>query len=1429
MVKNKHIKVENQNGTSVLLSAAIIVDYLKNYTSEWSNLSTSSRLEEIASEFPKDNDPTNTPLIDLFNAKIGYAVPKVMLNNLINDVIVLLRDEKPEYLIMFQSFNNLEKVAIYFILMIKKDRTTSEVFELIGSNYTTLSKRDIMIKLLSEVDVEESTDDPADPINGLYRLIATTPTHSTNELPNDSFSFRTGDIEFKEFTFPMHSYNTTKRFGWLDIIPNDGVRNYYDRFIQTWKANNNIINSWSASSTSSLYKNTYWMNILADSVMSAISGSSTNRHRVVKNYRDVLSTLSYKEIAFSSTDEKPLFKYVGENFFDFNLNANTTEDQASRSPLTMTKYTGSDSITRNYFDRNNLKAGWATYNDDFNALRTALAYYTSDINFWFTSDREAINTAYSDYLHTQDANGFLTSNSKSETKGYFSNVMFLQNAIQRILFPRILKYAQGGYYSNTSDDTIFSSDQKTYDTIFDSIVNNSFVYTDKNISSNVIDGNYEIIPNRITLNTKTDDMAVMNYRDFVNYKATNLYEFILNSLVVGKDNVKSNGIRKVITVEDLNSYTKAPLVYKAGAINYNQVNTKVTNNTTSVTVSDLNTDSIVYNFGTDIYNPTNKNWIKRIVDAFFKLEDNNYSKINYRNVKFFKLPVHSGIEAITDKLNRNIVRVDRELLTDITDLANFNIAGLSLADFTYGEKALLREYIDSFKAIKKLATATSDYEVVELMKKDLDYLSAWKTNPTYVARYNKDNTYYKVSSSANPMPPNASTDYDSNPSGYVIFAEWVAYVESLKKNIYFPEMLSYTDINNIKSFLNRAIIKITKNRSYSKDYMMIPQVKELIRNSAINIEHSRTGTSDSSNIMKLRTVGTNFLTSLKLIISTIKETDEYKTAFDNFNVQFKTGSWANIGTTLTSIRDVLLDDTLIEAAIASNNLYKDPYKSSMLKDLDKALYRLTIVNYFTYLQNTEAVAESNLAGTVFVDNNANGIIKYYTDLVIMAKFAEKYHEMVPKYIKYLETNILGKYYNRINAIKSLPSWDYESLHRRDREIDLKANGGVNINDYNIVWMTGDNPGIRMVYKGKLGLSSSYRVSGSSLYSGGGLSYSGNNNIFRNRWWRKWLTSGTDTFSYEVASLFKVPNVVVSDNNVQFPEVWEYNNPDPIGKLTLFNKMRFNNNDGNTLNDEPYQNGKVANISAFKYTNGSTTQYENIGVPLLLLGDEGKEWNKPNTTRLYSFSFETDFLNLWYTDEKYSDGGSHNKGGGEAYTSNYKLVSTADKYKNFGLGNMDIQKMFRHFWNMESSPMGNPYTVMNYDIFSTWDEGYDYTKGHFPWSTTQSETFALFNDKIFSQIHKKSNKYDFKFVLDSCYKEGIWSPIRLSGEDRTIGVDPDITNDQIYDNFYLLSSARTFGNTTDLRTAIIDVYNRNFRNRVYLTYLKWRYYNNLGAW
>jgi hypothetical protein len=146
----------------------------------------------------------------------------------------------------------------------------------------------------------------------------------------------------------------------------------------------------------------------------------------------------------------------------------------------------------------------------------------------------------------------------------------------------------------------------------------------------------------------------------------------------------------------------------------------------------------------------------------------------------------------------------------------------------------------------------------------------------------------------------------------------------------------------------------------------------------------------------------------------------------------------------------LLNDTLIADAIENSGLYLDN-KNGILKDLDTGLYKLTIKNFFNYISTSSIPVESNISKNIFVDNADTGIIRYYSDIVTLMKFAGKYHELLPKYIKYLNNNVLNKYYNKIQAIKSLPAWDYESFHRRDKEVDLKGkSNGLNAHDYNIV-------------------------------------------------------------------------------------------------------------------------------------------------------------------------------------------------------------------------------------------------------------------------------------------------------------------------------------------------------------------------------------------
>jgi len=176
----------------------------------------------------------------------------------------------------------------------------------------------------------------------------------------------------------------------------------------------------------------------------------------------------------------------------------------------------------------------------------------------------------------------------------------MQSAIQRVLYPKILKAAQGGYKGKDLDD-IFEIDNNVYDTIFDSIVNNSFVYTDKDITSTNLDefkSNYEIIPNRVILDAGT------------NTKATNLYEFIVNSFVASQANISGGASRRYTTSSEINDYNRQALLYTEDpSINYNPISNQVISDVISepktLTISDFDIGSIVYDFGNDIYTPTN--------------------------------------------------------------------------------------------------------------------------------------------------------------------------------------------------------------------------------------------------------------------------------------------------------------------------------------------------------------------------------------------------------------------------------------------------------------------------------------------------------------------------------------------------------------------------------------------------------------------------------------------------------------------------------------------------------------------------------------------------------------------------------------------------------------------------------------------------------
>jgi hypothetical protein len=87
-------------------------------------------------------------------------------------------------------------------------------------------------------------------------------------------------------------------------------------------------------------------------------------------------------------------------------------------------------------------------------------------------------------------------------------------------------------------------------------------------------------------------------------------------------------------------------------------------------------------------------------------------------------------------------------------------------------------------------------------------------------------------------------------------------------------------------------------------------------------------------------------------------------------------------------------------------------------------------------------------------------------------------------------------------------------------------------------------------------------------------------------------------------------VTISDNNIEFPSTWEYGDPDwmvKIDKFRTLNKLSRSN-----ANEYPYQPGLVANISSFYYERENQEKEPNspylvsIGVPILLLGDDGSE-------------------------------------------------------------------------------------------------------------------------------------------------------------------------------------------------------------------------------
>ena len=373
--KNIHINViDTKTNTTAVLSSAIIVDLLRSYEKDWGNLSSQARISSVEDEFgildsSEILDETIRASVELLNEKIGYAVPAKTLSSLVDEVVYKLRDEKVEYLTIFQSFNSLEKVAIYFIL--KLDRhAPSEVFDRINKGYNELSKRDTIINLLSEVPMDTVALTDVDPINGLYRMIHNVDTHEVNV--QQPITFESGNIEFKEFSFPMHSYNTTKRLGGLDISPSVGVRNYYNRFDKTWLANSSTreMSAWNNAESSPIHKDkgVYPDQILVNSFSNMVGVSIQNLKNSINSYYDIF-TISNRPLPMDASNEGKLFSMLGENFLDYKNNPIDTADMVHNAPLTMTKFVSPNATNSNYVNRSNLQVGQVNYSRDLKTLK----------------------------------------------------------------------------------------------------------------------------------------------------------------------------------------------------------------------------------------------------------------------------------------------------------------------------------------------------------------------------------------------------------------------------------------------------------------------------------------------------------------------------------------------------------------------------------------------------------------------------------------------------------------------------------------------------------------------------------------------------------------------------------------------------------------------------------------------------------------------------------------------------------------------------------------------------------------------------------------------------------------------------------------------------------------------------------------------------
>lgn len=1424
MTNNILMRVVNDNNEERILSGSIIVELLKNYTSDWGKISSSSVIEDTVQ--PLVSGDSN---IELFNEKIGYVAPKFSLSQIIEEVVEAIREENPDYVMDYHSFNDIEKIAIYFILRVNNNRSIKEVFDTLNNNYDDISKRDLLIKYLTEVSSPETDRLRVNPIYTLYNIFNFMKTHEPREYNFNSNKDFKGKLEFKEYSFPMHSYNVTTRYAPLAHQNKAGysgdVRNYRETFNASFLKNNtpssittiqeNIIRNKSVTGEAVLQKKIIdekypGMEELINNLVVPEDAPKEAKYiiELIKkrkySYRTLLM-IANRDDNYMDANDGDLVKYLSENFFDYSPANNKL---LSLSPFTMAYPNGSD-VPSNY------KFGTTTHSSNFNRFKTIMSYYVSDINFWLTAN----NNDYANYVYNKNNNtDILPSNSKVETKGYFNNLMFLESSIKRILYPKVLEFSKG-LYNNWPFKTnkgydynkIFaiSNEQETYDQIFDSIVNNAYIFTDRNATGtnlNLIKPNYEYLTGRLLLNNPNDKLIS---------KPNTINEFILNYIINSGSDVYE-GNRHFSTNEKFSKTNKFPT-----AADYDVLSTNITTEfdsgnsihylkLESPTYGTNLTNTLEYKFD-ELFEP-DKNLIKDVVASYIGNASGINKNIRYKDTKFFKLPVHSS-----ENINRSIVRTTREMLLDISDITNFDIEGMSTADLTYGEKALLEEYISEYRSFNNLRDETN-VQVIEQMLEELKKLRL--------------NTRDKT------------------------------------KSYYFPDWIRDQSgaIKAIEDLLKRSVYKVTRFNK-SRETSTYKQIKELYKHRAVDVEYkTQKVTADNGRISGKR-LDKEFLKNIRIIINEIALTNEFKSKLEDFNTKYQTGDWLEVVNALDGLRDELIDDDNIEPIMSKFNMYKGTDKS-LLKKLDTSIYKLIIKNFFSYLTDTEITSNLNdttaLIKMLLTDNDNNGILKYYSDLIELMKFLESYIELLPEYVDYINNNIIDRYYEIIKAVHKLPSWDYESFHIRDREKDLKLSSGINKHDYNIVWdynptRTTRSKNMRIVYTKQNTINTSfisddYRIS-EPIYKGGFTNKDvDEKNWFeqRDKWWRRWIKSDGNTDGFLNKKLFKVPNVEFVDMNVNIDtDNWNWDSPlitpedDKSSnrfKRDLFAKM-------NNVSALPYVgDGKIANLSSFKYitSNANGYHYENIGVPLLLLDQEAhKEYNLSNTIRDKSFSFEHIFLNMWFTDENFDNKTKETR----ALTfRTQKLISLAQEYKHFGIGNIDLQKLFRHYWNWESTPMTNTSTVMNHEIFPTWDSGYNYSKGHFPWSTSTSREMNAWlfwlTGPLISWLFAKdvpvSNKYLMGYVLEPRYGNNhnvSWMPVRLNGDmeephyvyfwddfqENRDGVAGTVTHEQISSNFYWKIKGESFS-FNKMKDAALDIWNRNLRNRIYISLFNWRHIN-----